>query len=128
MTVDSNGPGALRRPRNNHSVPSGPMALGPEQESKVMSSNQTHTHVLEDAGKIMDTWTANPDFKLGEVDLATFTKERDKPATDHATVETKRTELTGLVNALHDQTKAVHDLVVRARKGFSATYGPDSTQ
>jgi hypothetical protein len=84
--------------------------------------------VLEDAGKIVDTWTANPDFKLGEVDLATFTKERDKLATDHATLESKRTELAGLVNARDDQSQAVHDLVVRARSGFRATYGPDSSQ
>jgi hypothetical protein len=93
-----------------------------------MSTNQTPTQVLAEAGKIVDIWTANPDFRLGEVDLNAFTAAREKLTTAHATVESKRTELTGLVNARDDQSQLLHELVVRARSGFRATYGPDSTQ
>ena len=33
-----------------------------------------------EAAKIIDTWTANPDFKLGSLTLGDFTKTRDEAA------------------------------------------------
>ncbi|SDS53610.1 hypothetical protein [Opitutus sp. GAS368] len=38
-----------------------------------------------------------------------------------ATVEIRRTELSGLMNDREDKAAALHDLVIRARFGFRAT-------
>ncbi|SDR70889.1 hypothetical protein [Opitutus sp. GAS368] len=84
--------------------------------------------VLIDANKIIDTWSANADFKLGTVTLESFTAARDKVAAADATVESKRTELSGLMNDRDDSAAVLHDLVTRARSGFRAAYGPNSSQ
>jgi hypothetical protein len=84
--------------------------------------------VLADANRIIDTWSANADFKLGTVTLESFIAARDAAAAADATVESKRTELSGLMNDRDDKATALHDLVTRARSGFRAAYGPDSSQ
>ena len=93
-----------------------------------MSTKYPADRVLPEAAKIIDTWTANPDFKLGTLTLVDFTKARDEAATADALVETKRTDLSGLMNARDDKLGALHELSTRARSGFKATYGADSSQ
>jgi hypothetical protein len=84
--------------------------------------------VLADAGQILNVWTANPDFKLGDMTLAKFkTATEELQEADNA-VEAKRTELTGLINARDTQAAELGEWVTRARSGFRAVYGPDSTQ
>lgn len=84
--------------------------------------------LITDANRIVDTWTANPDFKLGTVTLETFTAAREALNTADETVEAKRTELSGLVNARDSRARELIDLVTRAKAGFKAVYGGDSTQ
>jgi hypothetical protein len=93
-----------------------------------MPTKYNPTVVLVDANKIIDTWSANADFKLGTVTLESFTQARDKVADADAAVESKRTELSGLMNDRDDSSAALQELVTRARSGFRATYGPDSSQ
>jgi hypothetical protein len=84
--------------------------------------------VLSEADKIVDTWTANPDFKLGTVTLDSFTTERNGLVSADAAVETMRTELAALINTRDAKQVSVGELASRARAGFRAYYGPDSTQ
>ncbi len=84
--------------------------------------------VLADATSITNAWTANPDFTLGDITLAKFKAAFNGLDTANAAVETQRTELTGLINDRDDQAVALNELVTRARSGFRAIYGPDSTQ
>jgi len=84
--------------------------------------------VLNEANKVVDTWTANPDFKLGTVTLESFTQARTDLQSADLAVETKRTELSALMNNRDTRLAALTELVSRARAGFKAVYGPDSTQ
>ncbi|WP_415907352.1 hypothetical protein [Oleiharenicola sp. Vm1] len=84
--------------------------------------------VLTDADRIVDTWTSNPDFKLGTITLTMFTEARDALASADAEVEKTRTELAALLNKRDGSLAALNELVTRARAGFKAVYGPDSTQ
>ena len=93
-----------------------------------MAASTTTNKVLIDAQKIIDTWGANPTFKLGEVTQGGFTTSRTELETLDNLIETRRNELKGLINDRDDKTKEFQALVTRARSGFRATYGPDSTQ
>jgi hypothetical protein len=93
-----------------------------------MATKYSAANVLPVADKVNDTWAENPDFMLGSVTLTMFTKARDDAATANSLVETKRVELSGLMNDRDDKLKVLQDLVTRARAGFKATYGGDSTQ
>ena len=84
--------------------------------------------VLLDAQKIVDTWTANPSFTLGQVTLTGFGELSRSAAQVSETIETKRVELQGLMNQRDDTVKALRELITRARSGFKATYGTDSSQ
>jgi hypothetical protein len=84
--------------------------------------------VLTDANRIVDTWNANPDFQLGAITLTKFTEARNSLAAADAEVESKRTELSALLNAREESYAVMQDLVTRVRAGFKAVYGPDSTQ
>ena len=45
-----------------------------------------------------------------------------------ADIEAKRSELTRLVNERDSEAEALNELNTRARSGFRAVYGPDSSQ
>ena len=83
---------------------------------------------LTDAQRILDTWTANADFSMGDINLKQFTAARDEFAALSESIDTKRHELQGLLDDRDDQGKALRDLITRARSGFRAFYGPDSAQ
>jgi hypothetical protein len=93
-----------------------------------MATKYAPDTVLADAGKIIDTWTANADYKLGTVTLEAFTQARDGAAAADAAVESKRTELSGLMNNRDDKMAELNELTTRARAGFKAFYGADSSQ
>jgi hypothetical protein len=84
--------------------------------------------LLREAQKITNTWTANPTFSLGATTLADFQAALTALQQADATVEMKRTELKGLIDARDDKAAALTDLVTRARSGFRAVYGADSAQ
>lgn len=62
-----------------------------------MAASTTTNKVLIDAQKIIDTWAANPTFKLGEVTQAGFTTSRSELETLDNLIETRRNELKGLM-------------------------------
>jgi len=84
--------------------------------------------LLAEAQKVLDTWTANPTFTLGATKLADFQAALNDLRQADATVESRRTELKGLMDARDDKATALNDLVTRARSGFRAVYGVDSAQ
>ena len=84
--------------------------------------------VLDDINKIMAVWNANADFSLGTVTLADTRALAAKLGTLDETIDTRRVELTGLMDERDDAARAVNEIVTRAKSGFRAVYGPDSPQ
>lgn len=84
--------------------------------------------VLAEAEQIVRVWEANADFKMGEVTLDILKTSVSALRALRDTVENRRTELTALVNQLHDNSNQLSRIAARARAGFLATYGPDSSQ
>lgn len=83
---------------------------------------------LTDAAKVVDVWEANPSFVMGTVSLDTFKASMTTLEAASGTVESKRTELTGLMSNRDVQAQAMSDLVSRARSGVRAAFGVDSTE
>ena len=93
-----------------------------------MKANISVARILSDANKVVDVWTANPDFTMGSVTKDSLTTAIGALDTAHAAVESKRTEMTDLLNQRDSQIAAMTQLVTRARSGVRAVYGPDSSQ
>lgn len=93
-----------------------------------MDANMTIARIRKDAGKVVDVWNANPDFSMGATTKDSMTAAIAALETAHAAVESKRTELTNLMNQRDTQIASLTQLVTRARSGVRAVYGPDSTQ
>ena len=84
--------------------------------------------LLGEAQRMMDTWAANPTFSLGAMTLTDFQAALTKFRQADTVVESKRTELKGLMDDRDDKATVLNDLVTRARSGFRAVYGADSAQ
>jgi len=84
--------------------------------------------VLASANKILNTWSNHPEFMLGDITQESFLQTRTKLEELTASVDSVRTELTGLLNERDDQVLALQELITRARSGFRAIFGPDSKQ
>jgi hypothetical protein len=93
-----------------------------------MPSNNTIGSVIAEGAKIVDVWTANPTFTLGPVTLELFKAQMAELQAAAASVESKRTELTGHINTRDAKSASVSELVTRARSGIRAAFGPDSTE
>jgi hypothetical protein len=83
---------------------------------------------LSDAARITEVWQSNPDFKLGNVTLQEYQAAMMGLQSLDSSVESKRVELTGLLDQRDDSARGVNDLNTRALSGFRAFYGPDSSQ
>jgi hypothetical protein len=84
--------------------------------------------VLGDAEQIARVWTDNPTFVLGDLTLTQFQANITNLRNLRNAVENLRTQLTAAVNDSSSQTIALSDSITRARSGFRAFFGPDSTQ
>jgi hypothetical protein len=84
--------------------------------------------VLSDAEQIARVWTENPTFTLGEIKLTTLQKMMDDLRDNRSQLESLRTRITALVNETDEQANALGGVVTRAKSGFRAVYGPNSTQ
>ncbi len=93
-----------------------------------MATKYSLDSVLTDSEQIARVWTENPDFSLGEVTLAKLQNRIKEARQNRDQIETLRTQLTGLTNDLNEQTAELNNINTRARSGFRAVYGPDSTQ
>ena len=84
--------------------------------------------ILAEAEQIVRVWDANKSFAMGEVTLDSMEGSVSALRALRDMVEDKRTDLTALLNQLHDNSKQLSKTCARARAGFRATYGPDSSQ
>ena len=85
-------------------------------------------NVLADGEQIARVWAENPTFNLGEIKLSTLQKMIADLRDNRSQVESLRTQLTALTNETDEQANALGGAVTRARSGFRAVYGPNSTQ
>src|SRR3954462_1717219 len=84
---------------------------------------------LADANQIATVWKENPKLVLGEdVALKDFQQTISDASEADAEFIARSIELTAARNARLDKVKALRLLVTRARSGFRAQFGPDSTQ
>jgi hypothetical protein len=98
------------------------------KENFLMATKYPFDTVLPESEQIARVWAENPTFSLGEITLANLqTKIRDTQEKRNQ-VETLRTQLTALTNDLNVQINELAGITTRARSGFRAVYGPDSTQ
>lgn len=93
-----------------------------------MPSRYTFNSVITDSEQIARVWTDNPTFTLGDVTLTNLQSKIASLRQKRDEAETLRTQLTALTNDLNEQTNEMATIITRARSGFRATYGPDSTQ
>jgi hypothetical protein len=84
--------------------------------------------VIADGERIIRVWKDNPAFGLGDVTLAQFEAMITELRTLRGQVETTRTQLTQLVNQSNDKLTNIKTITTRARSGFRAFFGPDSSQ
>jgi hypothetical protein len=93
-----------------------------------MASKYTHDAVITDSEQIARVWKENPTFTLGEITLATLESKLAEMRGKRNQVETIRTQLRALINDQNAQSAELASINTRARSGFRATFGPDSSQ
>lgn len=93
-----------------------------------MSRNVSVERVLSEGEQIARVWADNPSFTLGDVTLPQLQAMLDDLRNLRKQTEDLRTQLTALLNDTNAKSRAVTTVVTRARSGFRATFGPDSTQ
>ena len=93
-----------------------------------MATRYPFDTVLPESEQIARVWAENPTFGLGEITLATLQTKIKDAQQKRNQVETLRTQLTALTNDLNVQVNELAGITTRARSGFRAVYGPDSTQ
>jgi hypothetical protein len=84
--------------------------------------------VLADGEQIARVWTDNPEFAMSDVtraNLQTMVTDLRQLRTE---TEDLRTQLTEKVNSANDKANDLNQVVTRARSGFRAFYGPNSSQ
>jgi hypothetical protein len=93
-----------------------------------MATKYPFDTVLPESEQIARVWAENPTFALGEVTLDSLQSKIKDAQEKRRQVETLRTQLTALTNDLNVQVSELAGITTRARSGFRAFYGPDSTQ
>lgn len=84
--------------------------------------------ILSAAEQIAHVWTENPTFAMSDLTLAQYQTMITNLRARRSQAEELRTQLTAVVNDTNSQAQAVSDVITRARSGFRAFFGPDSTQ
>jgi hypothetical protein len=93
-----------------------------------MSTKGSIDDVIADGERIIRVWRENPAFSMGDVTLAQLEAMMTDLRTLRGQIETTRTQLTHLVNQSNDKLAAISTAASRARSGFRAFFGPDSSQ
>jgi hypothetical protein len=84
--------------------------------------------IATEADQIARVWGENNSFSLSGVTLAQFQTMIADLRTQNGLTEGLRTQLTAAINDTNSKADAVQEVVTRARGGFRAFFGPDSTQ
>src|SRR5437867_13304710 len=93
-----------------------------------MATGRTIDSVLADARQILRVWNDNPTFSLGNVTKEQFASKINELESAQGETQDLRTRLTEKVNTANDKMEEVNALNVRARGGFKAIFGQDSSQ
>lgn len=93
-----------------------------------MAKSKSTDAILAEAEQIARVWAANPTFSLGDLTLAQFQAMTTDLRAKRDQTQQLRTQLTSLVNDTNAGGDAVSNIITRARSGFRAVFGPDSTQ
>lgn len=84
--------------------------------------------VIADGERIIRVWRENPTFTLGEITLTQLETKITGLRALRGQIETVRTQLTQLVNESNTSLADINNITTRARSGFRAMFGPDSSQ
>ncbi len=90
--------------------------------------NLISDEVREDAESILKVWTANPDFKLKDVNLEAFKTEADRYVAILAAIAEKEDALKPLRNDRDDTGLRLKALSTRARAGIRGYFGENSSE
>ena len=93
-----------------------------------MPGKYSFDSIIADSEQIARVWTENPTFPLGEVTLTDLQSKITAIRQKRDQVETLRMQSAALTNELNSLSAEMATIVSRARSGFRATYGPDSSQ
>jgi hypothetical protein len=93
-----------------------------------MPSKYSFEGGVADGEQIARAWQENPTFSLGEITLVTLQSKIASLRQKRDQADMLRTQLTALTNELNEQTNDLAAITTRARSGFRAMFGPDSTQ
>ena len=95
----------------------------------IKKGRKTLDSTVADAHKIATVWKDNPKLDLGEtVGLKDFQQSISDTETADADYVTKALDFTAAKILLQQKVRELRALITRARSGFRAQYGPDSTQ
>jgi hypothetical protein len=94
-----------------------------------MPGKTYHPDVLEQARAISEAWKQiNPSLAIGELTQAALSADLDQVTPIAAQIVALETQLTDLRNQRDALYVGLWDKVKRARNGFKAIYGDDSSQ
>jgi hypothetical protein len=98
------------------------------KEMRAMARKVQIDQAIADAEQILRVWADNADFTLGEITQPKLQKMVADLRATRGQTETLRTQLTASVNETNELGSDIAAIVTRARSGFRAVYGPNSTQ
>ncbi len=93
-----------------------------------MPTKHPFDKVVPESEQIARVWAENPSFSLGEVTLANLQTKITELRQKRDQIESLRTQLTAHNNDFKQRSAELASINTRARSGFRAMFGPDSTQ
>ena len=90
--------------------------------------SKTTDAVLADLDTVIQVWTENPTFAMGDLTLTAVKAKRTDLAARGDAVAEARTTLSRLIDEESDARDDVDQIVTRARSGVRAAFGPDSPE
>ena len=89
---------------------------------------QAANAALVAANKVEDVWSKNTQFTMNDVTLEQFQTAMATCTTGDNEVETKRRELTALINQRDAANATLKNMTTRALSGIRGFFGPDSDE
>jgi len=83
---------------------------------------------LVNGKKVLDVWTAHPDFALKDVTLTNFQTAMEAAQKADDAVETLRIQLTALINQRDAKNTTLTEMTTRALSGIRGYFGPNSDE